>query len=283
DAPRVRRRARRPFRGGGNVRQILVDRAAHRARHCRAHRPPPRHLFLLAGALGDDRGGGARARAAPRLADWERLCSVLLCGHLARGRFVGVDAGRLARLSRGQHRLCRAAAPARAAHGAAERRSRQGHGMAAGAATPLCGGRVLGGAADPRRDRAVSRVRLVSLWSMSAFTLLPVMLLSSPLVALARRDAVRVLTVAVALPVVMVAAAPAVAFVIHRAGPPPGSVHASVLAEPIERLWRETTDAPLRFFGGFDEFTDGVTFYMRSHPLAVHVLDSTVSPAVEER
>src|SRR5215813_4829509 len=50
-----------------------------------------------------------------------------------------------------------AAAPARAAHGAAERRSRQGHGMAAGAATPLGGGRVLGGAADPRRDRAVSR------------------------------------------------------------------------------------------------------------------------------
>jgi len=135
----------------------------------------------------------------------------------------------------------------------------------------------------PAAIAPLAGVRLVSLWSMSAFTLLPVMLLSSPLVALARRDAVRVLTVAVALPVVMVAAAPAVAFVIHRAGPPPGSVHASVLAEPIERLWRETTDAPLRFFGGFDEFTDGVTFYMRSHPLAVHVLDSTVSPAVEER
>src|SRR5262244_1624380 len=128
----------------------------------------------------------------------------------------------------------------------------------------------------PAAIAPLAGVRLVSLWSMSAFTLLPVMLLSSPLVALARRDAVRVLTVAVALPVVMVAAAPAVAFVIHRAGPPPGSVHASVLAEPIERLWRETTDAPLRFFGGFDEFTDGVTFYMRSHPLAVHVLDSTV-------
>jgi Dolichyl-phosphate-mannose-protein mannosyltransferase len=126
-------------------------------------------------------------------------------------------------------------------------------------------------------------VRLVSLWSMSAFTLLPVMLLSSPLVSLTRRDAAGVLTVAVVFPFVMVALAPAVAFVIHRAGPAPGSAHASVLAEPIERLWRETTEAPLRIFSGFDEFTDGVTFYMRSHPLAVHVLDGRASPALEER
>jgi hypothetical protein len=29
--------------------------------------------------------------------------------------------------------------------------------------------------------------------------------------------------------------------------------------------------------------TDGVTFYMRSHPLAVHVLDGIASPAMDER
>ena len=129
----------------------------------------------------------------------------------------------------------------------------------------------------------LAAVRLVSLWSMSAFTLLPVMLLSSPLVALTRRDAASVLTIAVAFPFVMVALAPAVAFVVHRAGPPPGSAHTSVLAEPVERLWRETTDRPLRIFSGFDEFTDGVTFYMRSHPLAVHVLDGKATPAIQER
>ena len=129
----------------------------------------------------------------------------------------------------------------------------------------------------------LAAVRLVSLWSMSAFTLLPVMLLSSPLVALTRRDAASVLTIAVAFPFVMVALAPAVAFVVHRAGPAPGSAHPSVLAEPIEKLWRETTDRPLRMFSSFDELTDGVTFYMRSHPLAVHVLDGRASPALEER
>jgi hypothetical protein len=126
-------------------------------------------------------------------------------------------------------------------------------------------------------------VRLVSLWSMSAFTLLPVMLLSSPLISLTRRDAVGILTLAVVFPFVMVAIAPAIAFIIHRAGPAPGSAHASVLAEPIERLWRETTDRPLRVFSGFDELTDGVTFYMHSHPLAVHVLDGKATHAIQER
>jgi len=109
------------------------------------------------------------------------------------------------------------------------------------------------------------------------------MLLSSPLVALTRRDVASVLTIAVVFPFVMVALAPAVAIVIHRAAPAPGSTHPSVLAEPIEKLWRETTDKPLHIFSSFDEFTDGVTFYMRSHPLAVHVLDGRASPALEER
>src|SRR5215470_10766572 len=51
-------------------------------------------------------------------------------------------------------------------------------------------------------------VQLVSIWSISAWTLLPVMLLSLPRVAIARRDAVRVLAIAVALPFVMVVLAP---------------------------------------------------------------------------
>src|SRR5262249_10002356 len=126
-------------------------------------------------------------------------------------------------------------------------------------------------------------LRLVSLWSMSAFALLPVMLLSSPLVAITRRDAVGVLALAVAFPIVMVAVAPAIAFAIHSAGPAPATAHGSLLARPIEQLWRETTDGPLRIFSGFDELTDGVSFYMPSHPLAVRVLDGIPSAAIEER
>jgi hypothetical protein len=127
-------------------------------------------------------------------------------------------------------------------------------------------------------------VRLTSLWTMSAWTLLPVMLLSSPLVMISRRDALGILTLAAAFPVAMVAAAPAIGFAIHSSEPPPGAAQSSVLAEPVERVWRETTDQPLRLFGGYEEFTDAVPFYMPSHPLAVHVLDGVaVSQALEAR
>jgi hypothetical protein len=130
----------------------------------------------------------------------------------------------------------------------------------------------------------VTGVRLTSLWTMSAWTLLPVMLLSSPLVMISRRDALGILTLSAAFPVAMVAAAPAIGFAIHSSEPPPGTAQSSLLAEPVERVWRETTNQPLRLFGGYEEFTDAVPFYMPSQPFAVHVLDGVaVSQALEAR
>lgn len=122
-----------------------------------------------------------------------------------------------------------------------------------------------------------------SVWSMSAFALLPVMLLSSPLVVISRRDAMRVLALAVVFPVVVVAVAPAIAFGVHRTAKSTGVAHSSVVGDAVERLWRETTDRPLRLFAGYDELTDGVSFYMRQHPFAAHLLDGTVSQEVRAR
>jgi 4-amino-4-deoxy-L-arabinose transferase-like glycosyltransferase len=116
--------------------------------------------------------------------------------------------------------------------------------------------------------------RLTSLWSMSAWTLLPVMLLASPLIHIGRRDTIRVVTLAVAFPLVMVAAAPAIAFALHRAGLPPGSALSAPLVAPLERVWRETTDRPFKAFAGLEEFTDGVAYYMPSHPRANHMFDT---------
>jgi hypothetical protein len=111
---------------------------------------------------------------------------------------------------------------------------------------------------------------------------LPVILLSSPLVAISHRDAVRVFALAAVFPVIMVTAAPAVAFGIQSVGFAPGAAHSSVLVGPIEQLWRETTDAPLKVFGGFEELTDGVAFYMRGHPRAMHVLETPSTIAEEQ-
>ena len=109
------------------------------------------------------------------------------------------------------------------------------------------------------------------------------MLLSSPLVAVSRRNAMRVVALAVVFPFVMVVVAPAIAFGIHRAGSAPDAAHSSLLVAPIEQLWRETTDRPLKLFAGYDDFSDGAAFYLRSHPLAPHLLEGPVSPAMEER
>jgi hypothetical protein len=139
------------------------------------------------------------------------------------------------------------------------------------------------GLLSPALIAPVMRLHVGSVWSMSAFALLPVMLLSSPLVAIGRRDAMRVLALAVVFPVVMAAIAPAIAFGVHRTAKSTGVAHSSVVLDAVERLWRETSDQPLKNFAGYDEFTDGVSFYMRNHPLAVHLLDGIVSQAARER
>jgi 4-amino-4-deoxy-L-arabinose transferase-like glycosyltransferase len=141
-----------------------------------------------------------------------------------------------------------------------------------------------GGLLSPAVIAPAMGLHVGSVWSMSAFALWPVMLLSSPLVAISRRDAMRVLALAVAFPVVMAAVAPAIAFGIHRTAKSTGGVaHSSVVGDAVERLWRETSDQPLKNFASYDELTDGVSFYMRNHPLAVHLLDGFVSQAARER
>jgi 4-amino-4-deoxy-L-arabinose transferase-like glycosyltransferase len=124
----------------------------------------------------------------------------------------------------------------------------------------------------------IAQTRVQALWSMAAVTLLPVMLLSSPLLILSRSAADRVLRGAIIFPFTMAAIAPIVGLVIHRIGPPAGGAHSSLLAEPVERLWRKTTAGPLRLFASVGTFTDSVAFYLPDHPLAAHALDDHPLP-----
>ena len=118
-----------------------------------------------------------------------------------------------------------------------------------------------------------ARLELTGLWSMASWSLLPVILLSSPLVTLPRIDAVRVVSFAAIFPIVMVIVAPAVAFFTHRAAGTPSMLHSSLLAPAVDKLWHETTPKPLRLFSGYVDFAYGVSFYLPSHPPVVHVLD----------
>src|SRR5262249_31469192 len=135
----------------------------------------------------------------------------------------------------------------------------------------------------PAAIAPLAGVQLVSLWSMSALALLPVMLLSSPLVAVTRRDATRILALALIFPLVMVALAPAIALTIHRSGLASGTLYSSVLVDPVERLWRGTTARPVKTPAGFADVTEGRAFYLRNHPYGRHVLESADQHVADER
>jgi 4-amino-4-deoxy-L-arabinose transferase-like glycosyltransferase len=95
-----------------------------------------------------------------------------------------------------------------------------------------------------------SRSEITSLWSMPCWTLLPVFLLSSSAIRLNAADTRRLLIAAVAMPVIMLIAAPAIAIQVQRTGPPPAAAHARLLAAQAESAWHEATPLPLRFVGG---------------------------------
>ena len=119
----------------------------------------------------------------------------------------------------------------------------------------------------------VAQFPLTSLWTMSAWSLLPVVLLSSPLTTIGQRDAANIVALAVIVPLVMIAAAPAVAYMVHRNGVTPGAAHASQIAKRVEAVWRETSDRPLRLFAGWEDFGYAVAFYLPGRPQVVNALD----------
>ena len=121
----------------------------------------------------------------------------------------------------------------------------------------------------PAAGALASGTEITSLWSMSAWTLLPVLLLSPPAITVREIDTRRILAGVVVLPLAMLVASPAIAIIAQRNGPPPGPAQAGLLADEVERLWRETTPFPLRFVGGDPGLVNGVISYAADRPRAL--------------
>jgi 4-amino-4-deoxy-L-arabinose transferase-like glycosyltransferase len=130
----------------------------------------------------------------------------------------------------------------------------------------------------PALAAVVAKVEIVSLWQMGAMTLLPVVLLASPLVTLSRAAAVRLLALALAFPVLMTIAAPWIAIVIHREGVPNYATHYRLVADAVDLFWRATTDKPLRFVGSYTNLVNGVSFYLPSRPATLEINEPAVTP-----
>jgi len=115
----------------------------------------------------------------------------------------------------------------------------------------------------------VSGAEITSLWSMPAFSLLPVLLFSSPALAIRGLDTRRILLGAAALPIIMLVVSPLVTIAAQRAGPSPAGAQASLLAGEVERLWFQATPQPLRFIGGDADLAYEVAAYAADRPHAL--------------
>ena len=109
---------------------------------------------------------------------------------------------------------------------------------------------------------------IISIWSMSAWTLFPVILLSSSLLSLYRRAMQTIVAMAIVLPPLMVAAAPPIAVAIHNAGNNPTAGHRRLLAERAAQEWRRVTEKPLRMIGGDPDLAVDAAFYLPGKPSA---------------
>ena len=122
------------------------------------------------------------------------------------------------------------------------------------------------------------KIEIVSLWAMCAMTVLPVVLLSSPLVTVPRRAAVWLLAAAIVFPVVMVLAAPFIAVWIHREGVPNYATHYRLLAQAVDKTWHETVPAPLRYLGSYTNIVNGVSFYQPDKPSTLDIVGPASTP-----
>jgi 4-amino-4-deoxy-L-arabinose transferase-like glycosyltransferase len=110
-------------------------------------------------------------------------------------------------------------------------------------------------------------IEINGIWSMSSWILLPVLLLSSPSVEIPQVSARWLAGSAVAFPIVMLLAAPAIAYVMYKRGLPPELTQSKMLTDQVEAAWHSTTASPLRYVGG--DLAYGVVAYAKDRPQAL--------------
>jgi 4-amino-4-deoxy-L-arabinose transferase-like glycosyltransferase len=122
------------------------------------------------------------------------------------------------------------------------------------------------------------KTEITSLWSMPAWTLLPVLLLSPPALSIRPIETERLLGIAVAVPLVMLIASPAIAW-FTRDKAQPAEAQARLLAQEVDRDWKNLTPEPLRFVGGEADLAYGVVTWSADRPRAL--TDMPAPPAAE--
>jgi hypothetical protein len=134
----------------------------------------------------------------------------------------------------------------------------------------------------PMLAAVIAREDVIPIWTISTMTLLPVVLLSSPLVTLPRSGVIRVLAIAIALPLVCLIASPLVALAIHFRGVENHGTHYRLVAQDVEKLWHDTTGRPLRLVGGTANLLYGSMLYFADRPSDYEIASPQLTPWVDD-
>ncbi|WP_022722818.1 glycosyltransferase family 39 protein [Rhodopseudomonas sp. B29] len=131
----------------------------------------------------------------------------------------------------------------------------------------------------PMAVALISGIRIVPLWTMPGWTLLPLVLLTSPLISVSRDTVRSIMAVAAVVSVGALLASPIVALAIHLREPPGPAEYASLLADRIEQEWRTHTDQPIALVAGEPALAGGTAYYLRTDTRAFAGGDSSALAA----
>jgi 4-amino-4-deoxy-L-arabinose transferase-like glycosyltransferase len=127
-----------------------------------------------------------------------------------------------------------------------------------------------------------ARTNLQSIWNAPALNLLPVMMLMSSTVVVSRIAVGRLAAIVTALTLVILACSPLVAFAILKIGVENNASYTRLAAAAAERLWRETSDRPLRLVAGPFTLASSAAFYIADEPSAYSDFSRYLSPWVDD-
>jgi len=109
-------------------------------------------------------------------------------------------------------------------------------------------------------------IKFTPLWTMPAWFLLPVILLSPQQATVSRLDAVRLAFVVLLISLLVLAASPAVAWARFTQEQAKPRVHSAAVSQELTRAWHKAMQRPLAIVTGDLDLANAVTFYSGDHP-----------------
>jgi 4-amino-4-deoxy-L-arabinose transferase-like glycosyltransferase len=121
---------------------------------------------------------------------------------------------------------------------------------------------------------------LNSIWTLAGFALLPIVLLSSPLVTVDMPAARTVVGAALTFPIIMTLVAPAIAVVHNFSSKDDAAMCGKMLADRMLIEWHKKTDKPLLLVGGALDLAYVTAFYLPDKPDSLPVTKPYLAPWV---